>query len=94
MRLNPGAVLQYLGEYVKAKKYLEKALAINIEIGDREGEAKTYGNLGTALIYLGEYIKAKEYLLKALAINIEIGDREGEAKTYGNLGTLSVSVSR
>ena len=58
MRLNPGAVLRYLGEYVKAKKYLEKALAINFEIGDREGEAKTYGNLGTALIYLGEYIKA------------------------------------
>ena len=32
-----GKVFQSAGEYVKAKEYLEKALAISMEIGDREG---------------------------------------------------------
>ena len=31
----------------KSKKYLEKALAISIEIGDRNGEASCYANIGT-----------------------------------------------
>ena len=81
-----------LGEYDKTKEYLEKALAIRIEIGDRAGEAADYGNLGTVFQSLGEYDKAKEYLEKALAIKIEIGDINGEAAVYGNLGTLFQSV--
>ena len=39
---NLGTVFQSLGEYVKAKEYQEKALAINIEIGHKAGEAKEY----------------------------------------------------
>ena len=68
-----------LGEYDKAREYLEKALAIRVEIGDKEGEAADYGNLGTVFQSLGEYVKAREYLEKALAIRVEIGDRNGEA---------------
>ena len=77
-----------LGEYEKAKEYLEKALAIKIQIGDKNGEASSYGNLGTVFQSLGEYEKAKEYLEKALAITIQIGDKNGEASSYGNLGTV------
>ena len=51
-----------LGEYHKAKEYTEKALAIQIEIGDKEGEAADYGNLGTVFTSHGEYDKAKKYL--------------------------------
>ena len=43
---NLGTVFQSLGEYDKAREYLEKALAIIVEIGDKEGEAADYGNLG------------------------------------------------
>ncbi|KAL9987596.1 hypothetical protein ACROYT_G001932 [Oculina patagonica] len=81
-----------LSDYTNACAYLEKALAIRIEVGDREGEASCYGNLGTVFRSLGEYDKAKEYLEKALAIRIEIGDREGEATDYGNLGTVFQSL--
>ena len=42
-----GNLLKYASEYVKAKEYHEIALAINIEMGDKEGEATCYGNLGT-----------------------------------------------
>ena len=89
---NLGTLFTSLGGYVKAQEYLEKALAIRIEIGDKEGEAAGYRNLGTLFTSLGEYLKAKEYLEKALAITIEIGDKEGEAAGYRNLGTLFTSL--
>ena len=40
---NLGVVFQSLGEYGKAKEYLEKAIVIRKEIGDRRGEAASYG---------------------------------------------------
>ena len=64
----------------KAREYLERALTIQIEIGDRDGEAKSYENLRTLFISLGEYEKAQLCLEKALAIQIEIGNRDRGAK--------------
>ena len=80
--------MQSHSQYDKAREYLEKALAIRIEIGDRDGEATSYGNLGTLFQSLGHHDKALEYQEKALAIKIEIGNRDGEAKCYRNIGTL------
>ena len=80
--------MEPLGEYHKAGQYYERALAINMEIGDRAGVATDYSNLGNALQSHGEYHKAKEFSEKALAINKEIGDRAGVATNYSNLGTV------
>ena len=85
-------MFQSVGDYDRAREYFEKALAIRVEIGDKEGEASSYGNLGTVFKSLGEYDKAREYLEKALAIKIEIGDKKGEATDYGNLGTVFKSL--
>ena len=63
-----------------------------MEIGYREGEATSYGNLGTVFNCIYENIQAKEYHEKALAINIEIYHREGEARSYRNLGTVFQSL--
>ena len=41
-----------------AKEYVEKALAIKIQIGDKEGEASSYENLGSVFQSLGEYVRA------------------------------------
>ena len=41
-----GIIFHKLGENLKAKEYLEKALAITTEIGDKCGGAYCYGNLG------------------------------------------------
>ena len=65
---------------------------IRKEIGDKEGEASSYGNLGTVFQSLGEYVKAEEYLQKALVIRKEIGDKQGVAASYGDLGTLFKSL--
>jgi len=91
-------VFQCLGEYVKAKEYLEKGLAITMEIDDRAGEATCYENLGSVFLSLGEYVKAKEYLEKALTKKKEIGDKAGEGRCYGSLGgefsPVSVNMSK
>ena len=50
-----------LEQYNNAKEYLQKALVIRTEIGDREGEGADYGNLGAVFQSLGHYDKAKEY---------------------------------
>ena len=71
-----------LGQYDKAKEYLQKALVIRTEIRNRGGEVANYGNLRTAFMSLGQYNKAKEYLQKALVISTETGDRKGEAVDY------------
>ena len=63
---------------------MKDVLAIQIEIGSRNVEATSFGNLGTVFQSLGKYDKAQELLEKALAINIETGERNGEATTYGN----------
>ncbi len=83
-----GTVFETVGEYVKAKEYLEKGLTITKEIGDRNGEASCYYELGTVFQSFGECVKAKEYLEKGLTITREIGDRNGEAMCYLNLGKV------
>ena len=64
-----------LGEYRKSIEYREKRLKIAIEIGDRCGEGRAYGNLGKSYQSLGDYQKAIGYHDKRLKIGIEIGDR-------------------
>ena len=77
---NLGTVFISLGEYDKAKEYLEKALAIKTRIVDKQGEAAIYSNLGTVFVLLREYDKAKEYLEKTLVTKKGIGDKRGEAR--------------
>lgn len=40
-------LLHSLRKFDKCKDYMEKAFAIRIEIGHRDGEAISHGNLGT-----------------------------------------------
>jgi len=55
-----GTVLHSVGEYVKAREYYEKALAISMEIGYKSVEGARCGKLGTVFKFLGEYAKARE----------------------------------
>ena len=65
---------------------------IKIEIGDRNGEATCYANLGNVYQSVDEYEKAREYLEKSLVIMKEIGDRNGEAACFTHLGNVYQSV--
>ena len=52
---NMGRLFHILNEYGKYQKYLEKALAIRKETGDKRGEALGDGKLGFLLLSLGKY---------------------------------------
>ncbi|XP_066017941.1 tetratricopeptide repeat protein 28-like [Pocillopora verrucosa] len=91
---NVGTMLLSLGQYDKAREYLQEALVIRTEIGDRNGEATCYGNLGAVFKSLSQYDTAKEYLQKALVIKTKIGDRKGEASCHGNLGTVFLALGQ
>jgi tetratricopeptide (TPR) repeat protein len=80
-------------QFQEAVQSWEAALKIYREIGVRQGEAESLGNLGNAYNNLGQYQKAIEYHQQALAIFKEIGAaegtrsaRDGEAASLGNLG--------
>ena len=79
----------------KLKNLMRKHLPLYcMQIGDKKGEASSYGNLGTEFEFLGQYDKAKEYLEKGLAVTMQIGDKKGEANSYENLGTVFQSLGQ
>ena len=80
-------------ENQKAMECCEKALAIAIEIGDRQVERIGNSNLGAVFESLGKHQKAKEYYEKALAIAMEIGDRKEEGIINANLGDVFRSAA-
>ncbi|MEZ5935649.1 MAG: tetratricopeptide repeat protein [Alphaproteobacteria bacterium] len=81
-----------LSEIEKAIGYYEQALIIAHEIGDREGESNTFGNLGNAYAALGEVEKAIGYHERALVISREIGNRHGEGSDLGSLGNAYAAL--
>ena len=75
-----------LGDPRKVIEYYEKALPIFKAIGNKDGVAKCYANIGAAHYRLGDPRKAIEYWEKALPIFKAIGDSDSERMVYFNLG--------
>jgi len=75
-----------LGDYRQAIDLLSRALAIDRETGDRQGEGGNLGNLGFCHMILGDYRQAIDLHNQALAIDREVGYRQGESGDLGNLG--------
>jgi tetratricopeptide (TPR) repeat protein len=78
----------HIGDYPTALTYLEQALAIQQEIGDRAGEGATLNNIATTYHAIGDYPIALTYLEQALAIQQEIGERAGEGATLNNISQI------
>ncbi len=74
--------------------YLERALAIRREIGDRIGEAQAANNLADAYRALGRRQEALELLHRALDLDREAGYRLGEGVVLVNLGDVLSGLDR
>ena len=83
---NLGAVITSPGEVHGAISFLERALAIHREIGDRQGEGRDLGNLGSAYSALGEREQTVEYYQQALVLARETADCRSEAIALWNMG--------
>ncbi|MGB5770645.1 MAG: tetratricopeptide repeat protein [Crocosphaera sp.] len=98
-QIRSGNSVNFPDEKGKALGSYYQALDISREIGDRNGEASSYNNLGLAYYSLGEYQQAIQYYQQSLAITTEIGAaegtrsaRNGEASSYNNLGNAYSSL--
>ncbi|MEA5464591.1 tetratricopeptide repeat protein [Leptothoe sp. PORK10 BA2] len=80
------------GQYERAIDFHQQSLAIKREIGDRQGEANSLGNLGSAYYSLSQYERAIDFHQQSLAIDREIGDRQGEALSLNNLGATLIDT--
>ncbi len=85
---NLGVLYQTRGDLAKAEEMHRKALAIDEQLGSKEGMAADYGNLGILRKTRGDLATAEEMYRKSLAIEQELGRKEGMAADYGNLGIL------
>ncbi len=56
------------GDFQDAKAYAEEGLALFQEVGDRPGEASTYGLLGWIYQNLGELDQAQQLMDKGLTL--------------------------
>ncbi|MEH2214845.1 CHAT domain-containing tetratricopeptide repeat protein, partial [Nostoc sp.] len=91
---NIGEIYSSLGQYPKALEYLQQALAIRKQIGDRSGIGNSLNNIGFIYSSLGQYPKALEYLQQALAIRKQIGDKAGVGTTLNNIGEIYSSLGQ
>ncbi|HET9913254.1 MAG TPA: tetratricopeptide repeat protein [Anaerolineales bacterium] len=73
-----------------AHGYLERALSIAREAGNRRLESMTLGNLGNSAGYVRQdYASAREYYEQVYALMRERGERSSEAVSLGNLGWVA-----
>ena len=86
--------IDQLANMTKARDHFEKSLLMKKEIGDRNGEADCYVNLGTVHQSVGQQDNANEHFQKALAIKRETGDKQGVIFCCQNLAVLFLSLGK
>ena len=70
-----------LGDYQQALICCQEALDLQLEIGDRFGEATTYDSLGYVHRHLGHQREATTCYENSVDLYGELGDRYNEADT-------------
>ena len=91
---NLGVICRMLGRMEQALDYLERALSIYRESGNRSGEARTLNDLGRVYSELGNRDRARSDYESALRIYQEQGDRQGEGSALNNLGWVFVVLGQ
>jgi tetratricopeptide (TPR) repeat protein len=81
-----------LGDYRQAIDLYTQALAIDRDMGNRQGEGIQLGNLALCHESLGDYRQAIDLHTQALAIDRDIGDRQGEGAMLASLGLCHESL--
>ncbi len=86
-----GGLYQAKGDMVKAQSFLNQALEIARDSGDRFREAVALKNLGEVFHSLGWLERSEECYQKSLDICAEVGNRLGLALAQAGLGRLHTS---
>jgi DNA-binding SARP family transcriptional activator/tetratricopeptide (TPR) repeat protein len=87
-----GVVNGVARQYAESRRFLEQVLAIQRELGAREGEARAQYNLAMAAHNLDDYAWAYEHGMQALEIVRELGLGAFEASVLRALGDICTSM--
>ena len=85
---------QAVKNYPKALTYFDATLKIDAEIGDKQGVALAYANIGSLHYILGDYKNALEITGNALTLLNEMKDKKSIAETYGEIGVIYDSLGQ
>ena len=91
---NLGVVYRLLGRLEQAREYLEKALQIYNQEGDRIGEGRVLNDMGRVFAEIGNREKARGDFEKALSIYQEQEDHPGEGSALNNLGWVFITLGQ
>ncbi|KAB8320038.1 CHAT domain-containing protein, partial [Tolypothrix campylonemoides VB511288] len=77
-----------LGDKQSALKYLNSALPLRKQVGDKAGEARTLNNIGKVYSDLGDKQSALKYYNSSVPLMKQVGNKAGEATTLNNIGKV------
>jgi|GEM_PF-5293648 len=86
--MNLGGVYQLQGQLDRASISYEKALAVGVNIGNKEGETNAYVSLGLVHEIQRDLNMAVTFYKKALAINVKMDNTKKVASIYSKLGLV------
>jgi len=86
--LRRGEILMRLGEYNVALGLFYKALGRFSKVGEKEGMASAYNNIGAIHHYDKNYAKALEYYQRSMQIRRSMGNDRSVAQLLNNFGTV------
>lgn len=79
------------GDWARAEMLYRQALDEETAVGNRQGMANQYGNLGNLAISMGRLSEAEDLIKQSLAIETEMNRSEGMAADYVSLGRLAMA---
>jgi DNA-binding CsgD family transcriptional regulator/tetratricopeptide (TPR) repeat protein len=86
-----GWLAEAQGDFEQASAAYEERLGIYRKLGDKEGVAKSLGNLGVLALYRGDYGRAAGLLEESLAVLRELGNKRDIARVLTGLGISALS---
>jgi tetratricopeptide (TPR) repeat protein len=83
-----GTIYNMQGGYPQAIEYYKKANEIREQMGNEQGLAVGYGNLGNSYLQQGDLEWAIQAYKKSLEYSIRLGMDQASAQVYNNLGIV------
>jgi predicted ATPase len=83
-----GTFAEGIGDFARARSYLEDAVDRFRRLGDAKELAATLNNLGAVAVRQGDIPAARAHFEESLEIKRELGDHHGTAVSLSNLGML------
>ena len=88
--LNAGGVLAFCqGDSAVAQSLHEQGLALYQKLGDKEGLAVTFNNLGNVAFRQGDYAAAQGLYAQSLVLSQELGNKINTANAFGSLAYIA-----